>query len=87
MKKIFFVLSAVALLGLASCVDKIDDSKLNPTFDPDANTVKTAFTFNVATEAKTKSTRDIVQDGQSFRGMTDMTLMVFNATPATGVAA
>ncbi len=84
MKKIFFVLSAIALLGLTSCVDPINKAEINPTFDPETNALKTAFTISVATQANTKASASTVQsDGSTFRGMQDMSLLVYQGDPAT----
>lgn len=77
MKKIFFFLSAIALLGLtAACVEQ---QPVNPNYDAATNSVKTAFTFNIAaTSPQTKSTAATAQYVASgvptFRGMTNMTL-------------
>ncbi len=78
MKKIFFFLSAIALLGLtAACVEQ---QPVNPNYDAATNSVKTAFTFNIAaTSPQTKSNattaQNVVTDGvNNFRGMTNMTL-------------
>lgn len=78
MKKIFFFLSAIALLGLtAACVEQ---QPVNPNYDAATNSVKTAFTFNIAaTSPQTKSNattaQNVVTNGvNNFRGMTNMTL-------------
>ena len=84
MKKIFFFLSAIALMGLtAACVEQ---SEVNPNFDPIANSVKTAFTINVATEVQTKASANTVQDKKPFRGMDDMKLFVVADNPAAASA-
>ena len=84
MKKFFFFLSAIALLGLtAACVEQ---QEVNPNFDAATNTVKTSFVINVATDAQTKVSEAAVQ-GQNtptFRGMDDMKLFVSNQHPAAG---
>lgn len=93
MKKIFFFLSAIALLGLtAACVEQ---QPVNPNYDAATNSVKTAFTFNIAaTSPQTKSTAATAQYVASgvptFRGMTDMTLFAYaqgNATTETDFTA
>ena len=79
MKKLTFLLSALALLGLASCTEP---AEINPNYDAVKNEVTTAFTINIATNAKTKATATEVQDGTAFRGMQDMTLFVATDHPA-----
>ena len=78
MKKILFVLSAFALLGLTSCVDRLDN---NPNFDPETNTVNTKFVVNIAAanEVKTKQTAAVAQrPGTSFRGLDNASLFSFS---------
>lgn len=75
MKKFFFFLSTIALLGLASaCVEQISSD--NPNYNPERGEVKTTFVFNIATSAATKATADEVQAtaDNSFRGMEGMVL-------------
>ena len=75
MKKFFFFLSTIALLGLASaCVEQISSD--NPNYNPEKGEVKTNFIINVATTAQTKATAAEVQTttNNSFRGMDAMTL-------------
>lgn len=74
MKK-FFLLGAIALLGLASaCVEQISTD--NPNYNPERGEVKTTFVFNIATSAATKATADEVQAtaDNKFRGMEGMVL-------------
>jgi len=72
MKRLFLSLGAFALLGLSSCVDRIE---VNPNYDPDTKEVFANFIFNVATSdsPSTKMTGDVVQadvDGAAkFRGI------------------
>lgn len=80
MKKFFFFLSALALLGItAACVEQ---SEVNPNFNPVSNSVKTAFTINVATQVQTKASDETAQITGNFRGMDDMKLFVAKANPA-----
>lgn len=79
MKKFLFVLSAIALLGLTSCVEQIEH---NPNYDPETNSVLTSFVFNVAptTTPMTKQTPTNVQANSStngFLGIVDGTLLSF----------
>lgn len=86
MKKIFFFLSAIALLGLtAACVEQ---QPVNPNYDAATNSVKTAFTFNIAaTSPQTKSTaataQYVAEGVPTFRGMTNMTLFAYAQGTAT----
>jgi hypothetical protein len=80
MKKFFFFLSAIALLGLtAACVEQ---REVNPNYDAVRNEVTTAFTINIATKAQTKATAADVQADGSFRGMDKMDLLVATEHPA-----
>lgn len=81
MKKLFFFLSAIALLGLtAACVEQ---AEVNPNFDPASNSVKTAFTINVATQVQTKASDATAQVNGKFRGMDDMKLFVVKDNPSS----
>ena len=77
MKKLTLLLSALALVGLASCNENIEMPSNNT-----KNDVVTQLTINIATQAKTKATVAEVQDDGSFRGMDQMTLFVANANPS-----
>lgn len=79
MKKLTFLLSAVALLGLASCTEP---QEINPNYDAVKNEVVTSFAFNVATKAQTKGTAADTQADGSFRGMDQMDLLVATEHPA-----
>ena len=87
MKKIFFFLSAFALLGLTACVEQMP---VNPNYNAERGEVKTDFMINIATPVTTKATVANVQ-GQAtpvFLGMQNMTLFVLKGDPAaTGTAA
>ena len=81
MKKIFFFLSAIALLGLTACVEQ---QPVNPNFNAERGEVKTDFMINIATPVATKATVANVQ-GQAtpvFLGMQNMTLFVLKGDPA-----
>ena len=80
MKKIFFFLSAIALLGLtAACVEQ---QPVNPNYDAATNSVKTAFAINIMTEAQTKATAAEVQaTGTGFLGMEGMTVYPLAEVP------
>lgn len=81
MKKLFFFLSAFALLGLtAACVEQ---AEVNPNYDAASNSVKTAFTINVATQVQTKASDATAQVNGKFRGMDDMKLFVVKDNPSS----
>ena len=83
MKKNFkyAILSAIALVGavnLTSCSSS-DDVEVNPTFDPEANTVTTNFVLNVAyadpSATPTRQSSTTVQKATNFRGLKDAKLI------------
>lgn len=90
MKKLFFFLSAIALLGMATaCVEQLQVN--NPNYNAERGEVKTDFTINIAGPVATKATAATAQatttnqDGTvtgAFRGMSDMTLFVLKGDPA-----
>ncbi len=78
MKKFLFVLSAIALLGLTSCVEQMEN---NPNYNPETNAVLTNVVFNVST-SNTPTTKQTSADTQAstsetFRGLTDAVLLSF----------
>lgn len=76
MKK-FFLLGAIALLGLASaCVEQMP---ANPNYDAEKSEVKTNFVINIANTAQTKATAADVQIGSDFRGMEGIRLFMSKA--------
>lgn len=81
MKKFLFVLSAIALLGLTSCVEQIEH---NPNYDPETNAVNTNFVFNVSTgnTPTTKMTAANTQAtlSEAFRGMINAQLFAYKLT-------
>ena len=88
MKKLFFFLSAFALLGMATaCVEQIQVN--NPNYNAERGEVKTDFTINIAGPVATKATAATAQTNNAdnpltgnFRGMSDMTLFVLKGDPA-----
>lgn len=74
MKKIFFFLSAIALLGLTAACN--EEMPVNPNFNAERSEVKTSFIINVATEAQTKASAEDVQQGTAFRGMQNIKLFM-----------
>ncbi len=80
MKKLFFFLSAIALLGLASaCVEQISTD--NPNYNAEKGEVKTEFVINIATNVQTKATADQVQAeaANKFLGMEGIRLFMAKA--------
>ena len=85
MKKIFFFLSAIALLGLTACVEQ---QPVNPNYNAERGEVKTNFMINIATPVATKVTEATAQAQATptFRGMSNMTLFVLKGDPAPASA-
>ena len=77
MKKIFFILGALALMGLTTAC--VETQQLNPNFDAKTNSVNTNFVFNVATgnTPQTKQTAANTQAdlSQDFRGIDNARLL------------
>lgn len=74
------VCGAIALSALVACSKSQDTEKpVNPTFDPDANTVTTQFVLSVApgTTPKTKLTDEVVQVNKPFRGISAAHILTF----------
>ena len=80
MKKTFLkfaYVSAIALTGMMGFSACQSDSaeEVNPNYDPETNTVKTEFAFNISSNAKQKMTgANTQQDGANFQGMNTMWL-------------
>lgn len=76
MKKFFFFLSAIALLGLTAACN--EEMPVNPNFNAERGDVKTSFIINVATTSQTKATANEVQATTSnpFRGMESINLLM-----------
>ena len=85
MKKIFFFLSAIALLGLTAACN--EEMPVNPNFNAERGEVKTSFIINVATEAQTKASAEDVQQGTAFRGMQNIKLFMSKGYGTTYLAA
>ena len=80
MKRLIFVLSAVALLGwISSCIDPIS---VNPNYNPEKNSVTTQFVLNIVAESdpKTKQSDSSVQMNGRFRGLDNASLFTFAQT-------
>jgi hypothetical protein len=91
MKKNFMYafLSAIALSGAVSfsaCSSSDELENVNPTYD--GTSVRTDFAFNIAKGTTGTTTRMIsnnTQESGNFRGLTNMILMPFSATPNDNV--
>ena len=84
MKKIFFFLSSIALLGLASaCVEQISSD--NPNYNAEKGDVKTEFVINIASTVQTKATANEVQatSANPFLGMEGVRLFMSKGYGAT----
>ncbi len=79
MKKFFFFLSAIALLGLASAC--VEQQEVNPNYNPETREVNANFVFNIATNDSptTKMTADdvqyVVSSAAKFRGINNAHLI------------
>lgn len=89
MKKFFFFLSAIALLGLTSaCVEQME---VNPNYNPETREVNANFVFNIATNDSpmTKMTAANVQADVTasslFRGINNGALLAYTLPTAGGV--
>lgn len=88
MKKTFLkfaYVSAIALTGMMGFSACQSDSaeEVNPNYDPESNSVKTEFAFNISSNAKQKMTgANTQQDGTNFLGMNTMWLYCLAADPA-----
>lgn len=87
MKKTFLkfaYVGAIALTGMMGFSACQSDSaeEVNPNYDPETNSVKTEFAFNIASNAKQKMTATNTQNGGNFLGMNTMKLFCFDQTPA-----
>ncbi len=87
--KLYTALVAMAVLGLSACVEQVN---VNPSFDPETNTVNTTFVLNIAaadTEPQTKQTGENTQTNKgtsglnNFRGIENATMFAFKV-PNTG---
>jgi hypothetical protein len=91
MKKnfVYAILSAIALSGAVSfsaCSSSDELENVNPTYD--GTSVRTDFAFNIAKGTTGTTTRMIAnntQESGNFRGLTNMILMPFSATPDDNV--
>lgn len=87
MKKTFLkfaYVGAIALTGMMGFSACQSDSaeEVNPNYDPETNTVKTEFAFNIVSNAKQKMTATNTQNGGNFLGMNTMRLFCFDQEPA-----
>lgn len=75
------VLSALSIVALMACQREVaPKAPVNPTYNPDDNTVLTKLVLNVSSASgETKQTAEAVQaGGNNFRGMQDVHLLTFN---------
>ena len=77
MRKTFLILSALALVGLASCQKP---EKQNPDYNAETDEVLTNFVLSVSTgsDAQTKMLPSTVQKDNNFRGMDSVRLFTFS---------
>ena len=82
MKTKFYILMGVtALVCLTGC-KREPNASVNPTYDPDANTVNTQFVLNISTGTGDPATKQTAADVQAsptnFRGITDAHILTYN---------
>ena len=89
MKKFFFFLSAIALLGLtAACVEQ---QEVNPNYNPETREVNANFVFNIATNNSpmTKQTAENTQANvtstSDFRGISNGKLFAYKLATAGNI--
>lgn len=78
MKTKLTILSALSLMALVAC--ERETVELNPTYDPERNTVTTKLVLNVSTTngaPKTKQTAIDVQADGNFRGMDEVHVLAY----------
>lgn len=80
MKKNFkyALLGAIALtgaMGFSGCSSDHDVAEVNPTYNPETNSVTTQFVLNVSSAATTRQSATIVQRNANFRGLQDAKLI------------
>lgn len=69
------------MMGFSACQSDSAE-EVNPNYDPESNSVKTEFAFNISSNAKQKMTGDNTQQaGTNFLGMNTMRLFCFDQTP------
>ena len=85
MRKIFLLLSAIALVGIASC--NKDDSKFNPNYNAETDEVLTQFVLSVSTgqTPQTKMTAQNVQKNNNFLGMQNAKVFAFQGGQGTPI--
>lgn len=85
MKKIFFILGALALMGLTTAC--VETQQLNPNFDAKTNSVNTKFVLNVASgTTPTKQSSTTVQENSNFRGLENAKLISMVTGKTAGTA-
>lgn len=79
--KFFFLSAALALTALWGC-QRETPATVNPTYDPEANTVNTQFILNISTTSGAPATKmtakDVQASGADFRGMDEVHLLTYH---------
>lgn len=79
MKRRTLLFGVFAIFALAACEsEKQDQVEVNPTYDPETNTVRTEFLFNISSSASTKTTAEFVQQNKPFLGMEMVHILAYN---------
>ena len=78
--KFFLLMGVTALVCLTGC-KREPKASVNPTYDPDANTVNTQFVLNISTASGNPDTKQTATDVQvsatDFRGITDAHVLTY----------
>ena len=79
--KFYLLMGVTALVCLTGC-KREPKASVNPTYDPDANTVNTQFVLNISTANGNPDTKQTAVDVQAsptdFRGITDAHILTYN---------
>ena len=86
-KRSTLLFGVFAIFALSACEsEKQEQVEVNPTYDPETNTVRTEFVFNVASSAEgqpTKTTAEFVQYNKPFLGMDLVHILAYDLPYST----
>ena len=86
-KRSTLLFGVFAIFALSACEsEKQEQVEVNPTYDPETNTVRTEFVFNIASSAegqKTKTTAEFVQYNKPFLGMDQVHILAYELPYST----
>lgn len=90
MKRSLTLLGVALAVSFTACQREADVAKTNPTYNPETNSVKTSFVFNISTKTgkDTKTTAEFVQAGNTpFLGMDAAHLLTYKLDESSKSAA